>query len=119
MAEPPLTGLKVLDLSRLLPGGYATLLLADLGADVLKVEQPGVGDGVRGFPPFGADGGSGAHQALNRGKRSVTLDLRAAQGRDVLVELSAASDVLVESFRPGVMQRLGLGYDTLRRTNPG
>lgn len=118
MPEPPLTGLKVLDLSRLLPGGYATLLLADLGADVLKVERPGDGDGVRNLPPFGPDGESGANLALNRGKRSITLNLGAAEGRAVLHELAAVSDVLVESFRPGVMDRLGVGYQALRASNP-
>ncbi|PZS32159.1 MAG: hypothetical protein DLM59_08650 [Pseudonocardiales bacterium] len=118
MSEPPLTGLQVLDLSRLLPGGYATLLLADLGADVVKVEEPGRGDGIRWFPPFGADGESGMHQALNRGKRSITLDLRTPQGRDLLIELTAAADVLVESYRPGVMDRLGIGYEVLRAANP-
>ncbi len=118
MAEPPLAGLKVLDLSRLLPGGYATLLLADLGADVLKVEQPGRGDGIRGFPPLRADGESGMHLALNRGKRSITIDLRVPAGRDLLLQLVATGDVLVESFRPGVMDRLGVGFGALRETNP-
>ncbi|MDP9241430.1 MAG: CoA transferase [Actinomycetota bacterium] len=119
MTEPPLTGLTVLDLSRLLPGGYATLLMADLGADVLKVEEPGRGDGTRWFPPFAADGQSGMHHALNRGKRSLTLDLRAPEGREILLELAATADVLIESYRPGVMDRLGLGYDVLREANPG
>ncbi|MGB9377421.1 MAG: CaiB/BaiF CoA-transferase family protein [Mycobacteriales bacterium] len=122
MTEPqtpgPLAGLRVIDLSRLLPGGYATLLLADLGAEVVKVEQPGVGDGIRYFPPVRADGESGAHLALNRGKKSVTVDLRSAPGQQLLVELAARSDVLIESFRPGVMDRLGVGYDALHAANP-
>lgn len=119
MPEPALAGLSVLDLSRLLPGGYATMLLADLGADVVKVEEPGKGDGTRSFPPYDSAGESGLHLALNRGKRSITLDLRTPAGRDLLIDLAAASDVLVESYRPGVMDRLGLGYDVLRVANPG
>lgn len=117
-AEPPLTGLRVLDLSRLLPGGYASLLLADLGAEVIKVEEPGVGDGIRRYPPFRPDGESGAHLALSRGKRSITVNLRSPSGRDLLIDLAAGSDVLLESFRPGVMDRLGVGYDALHAANP-
>lgn len=115
---PPLTGLRVLDLSRLLPGGYATLLLADLGADVLKVEEPGRGDYLRWFPPFLPDGASGAFAALNRGKRSLTVDLRTGPGRDVLRDLVRDADVLVESFRPGVLDRLELGWSALSQVNP-
>lgn len=118
MTEQALAGLRVLDLSRLLPGGYATLLLADLGADVIKVEEPGVGDGIRHYPPFRRDGESGAHLALNRGKRSITIDLRTELGRELLTDLAAGSDVLLESFRPGVMDRLGVGYDALHAANP-
>ncbi len=118
LPEPPLTGLRVLDLSRLLPGGYASLLLADLGAEVIKVEQPGIGDGIRHFPPVRADGEAGAHLALNRGKRSITLDLRSPLGRDLLIELAVGSDVLIESFRPTVMERLGVGYDVLHAASP-
>lgn len=117
--RPPLTGTRVLDLSRLLPGAYATLLLADLGADVIKVEQPGVGDPTRATPPFTSGGDSGMHLALNRGKRSITVDLRNEAGRQVLLDLAVTADVLVESFRPGVMTRLGLGYPVLAEANPG
>lgn len=119
MTAAPLHGVRVLDLSRLLPGAYATLLLADLGAQVIKVEQPGAGDPTRGTPPFTTDGESGMHLALNRGKRSITVNLRHEAGRRVLVDLVATADVLVESFRPGVMDRLGLGYGALAETNPG
>ena len=112
----PLDGLKVLDLSRLLPGGYATMVLADLGADVLKVEEPGRGDYVRWMPPY-AGGQSAGHLALNRGKRSLTLDLK--RGSDVFLELAAGADVVVESFRPGVMDRLGVGYEAVREVNRG
>ncbi|HVF03601.1 MAG TPA: CaiB/BaiF CoA-transferase family protein [Frankiaceae bacterium] len=118
MTSLPLAGLTVLDLSRLLPGGYATLLLADLGADVLKVEEPGKGDYLRWMPPYAATGEGGMHLALNRGKRSMTLHLKLSQGRAVLRELVREADVLVESFRPGVMDRLGVGWEVLSKDNP-
>jgi crotonobetainyl-CoA:carnitine CoA-transferase CaiB-like acyl-CoA transferase len=107
----------VLDLTRLLPGGYATLLLADLGADVVKVEEPGKGDYIRWTPPLVGDLSTG-HIALNRNKRSITLNLRTDGGRDVFLRLVERFDVVVESFRPGVMDRLGLGYEKLRDKNP-
>ncbi|HEX2049385.1 MAG TPA: CaiB/BaiF CoA-transferase family protein [Actinomycetota bacterium] len=113
----PLDGLRVLDLSRLLPGGYATLMLADLGADVVKVEEPGRGDYVRWTPPAAGEH-SAAHVALNRNKRSLALDLKSPDGVALLRELVAGFDVVVESFRPGVMDRLGVGYGALRAANP-
>lgn len=115
---PPLAGLRVLDLSRLLPGGYATMVLADLGADVVKVEEPGRGDYLRWFPPFTSSGLGGPHLALNRGKRSITVDLKHPAGRQVLRDLARGADVLVESFRPGVLDRLGVGYAELAAVNP-
>jgi crotonobetainyl-CoA:carnitine CoA-transferase CaiB-like acyl-CoA transferase len=114
----PLAGLRVLDLSRLLPGGYCTLLLADLGADVLKVEEPGKGDYLRWMPPYASTGEGAMHLALNRGKRSMTLNLKVSQGRDLLRRLVREADVLVESFRPGVMDRLGVGWEVLSTENP-
>jgi alpha-methylacyl-CoA racemase len=105
-----LAGLRVLDLSRLLPGGFCSLLLADFGADVIKVEDMGAGDYLRADEP--------AFVALNRGKRSIRIDLKSAEGRDVFVRLAAGADVVLESFRPGVMDRLGVGYDRLREINP-
>jgi alpha-methylacyl-CoA racemase len=118
-----LSGLRVLDLSRLLPGGFCSLLLADFGADVLKVEDTGMGDYVRWSPPGyeGADDSakSALFLALNRGKRSVRLNLKEEAGREVLLKLVREHDVLLESFRPGVMDRLGVGYDRLREENPG
>ena len=119
MATPtgPLTGVRVLDLTRLLPGGYCTLLLTDLGADVVKVEEPGRGDYLRWMPPF-VDGEGAMNRAMNRGKRSVVLDLKHPDGPGVLGRLAALFDVLVESFRPGVLDRLGLGHETLRREHP-
>jgi crotonobetainyl-CoA:carnitine CoA-transferase CaiB-like acyl-CoA transferase len=105
-----LDGLRVLDLTRLLPGPFCTMLLADLGADVIKVEEPTGGDPARN---------SGSLFVLvNRNKRSLTLDLKAEEGRDVLLRLVERSDILVESFRPGVMDRLGLGYGVLSARNP-
>jgi len=112
----PLTGLRVLDLSRLLPGPFATMVLADLGADVVKVEEPGGGDWLRGMPPL-AGGESGAFHALNRNKRSITLDLRRQEGVAAFLRLVRAADAVVESFRPGVLDRLGVGYEALRREN--
>jgi crotonobetainyl-CoA:carnitine CoA-transferase CaiB-like acyl-CoA transferase len=114
----PLAGLRVLDLSRLLPGGYATLILADLGADVVKVEEPGKGDYIRWLPPYTSTGEAGMHLAINRGKRSITLNLKSDEGPDVLRRLVADADVLVESFRPGVLDRLGVGYQALAEVNP-
>jgi len=113
----PLDGVRILDLTRLLPGGYATLLLGDLGADVVKVEEPGRGDYIRWTPPI-VDGESAAHRALNRGKRSVTLNLKDPAGVDLLRRLAETYDVLVESFRPGVMDRLGVGPAALAEVNP-
>ena len=114
----PLEGVTILDLTRLLPGGYATLLLADLGADVLKIEEPGKGDYIRWTPPIVGEF-SASHIALNRNKRSMTLNLKTDEGRAILTELAAKADVVIESFRPGVMDRLGVGYDALRNHNEG
>lgn len=113
----PLDGVAILDLTRLLPGGLCTLLLADMGADVIKVEEPRVGDHFRLQPPF-LRGVSTIHLLLNRDKRSLALDLKQPDGRRILLQLAAEADVLVEGFRPGVMERLGLSYDELRDTNP-
>jgi alpha-methylacyl-CoA racemase len=117
-----LAGLKVLDLSRLLPGGFCSLLLADFGADVLKVEDTGMGDYIRWSPPYheGADdtAKSALFLSLNRGKRSIRLNLKEDGGREVLLRLAREHDVLLESFRPGVMDRLGVGYERLREENP-
>ena len=117
-----LSEVKVLDLSRLLPGGFCSLLLADFGADVLKVEDTGMGDYIRWSPPYheGADDSakSALFLALNRGKRSIRLDLKSDAGREVLLRLVREHDVLLESFRPGVMERLGVGYERLREENP-
>lgn len=117
-AGRPLRGLRVLDLSRLLPGGYCTLVMADLGAEVIKVEEPGKGDTLRNWPPAASNGMSGPFLALSRGKRSITCNLKTSAGCQVLRDLAATADVLVESFRPGVMDRLGVGYAALAAINP-
>jgi len=117
MSSLPLTGLRVLDLSRLLPGPYATLVLADLGATVVKVEEPDGGDYVRQMPPE-RDGVGALFYGLNRNKRSLALNLKTPEGRDALKRLVRTHDVLVESFRPGVMDKLGVGEAVLRAENP-
>ncbi len=113
----PLAGLKVLDLSRVLAGPFVTQLLGDLGAEILKIETPGHGDDTRTFPPF-VGGESHYFIALNRQKQSLVIDLQKPQGAQLLRDLVAKSDVLVENFRPGVMQRLGLDYEKLSQINP-
>jgi crotonobetainyl-CoA:carnitine CoA-transferase CaiB-like acyl-CoA transferase len=113
----PLTGTTILDLTRLLPGGFCTLILADLGADVIKIEEPGRGDYLRAFPPLGKTQ-SVLFTALNRGKRSLALNLKSPEGHAILLDLARRADVLIESYRPGVLARLGLDYDTLQAVNP-
>ncbi len=112
-----LEGLMVLDLTRLLPGPFATQLLADFGARVIKVEEPGGGDYLRQFEPRGK-AESGRFLAVNRGKESLTLNLKSEAGREIVHRLAARADVLVESFRPGVMERLGFGYAAMAALNP-
>jgi crotonobetainyl-CoA:carnitine CoA-transferase CaiB-like acyl-CoA transferase len=118
----PLDGIKVLDLSRLLPGGFCSLLLADFGADVLKVEDVNMGDYVRWAPPKYSgveDSAAGAlFLALNRNKSSIRVDLKSEGGREVFLRLVRDADVVLESFRPGVLDRLGVGYERLREENP-
>jgi crotonobetainyl-CoA:carnitine CoA-transferase CaiB-like acyl-CoA transferase len=113
----PLTGLRILDLTRLLPGPFATLVLADLGADVVKVEDPEGGDWLRHLPPVAGEQ-SHAYHALNRNKRSLALDLRSAAGAAAFRRLTRRADAVIESFRPGVMDRLGIGFEALRAENP-
>jgi alpha-methylacyl-CoA racemase len=112
----PLDGITVLDLTRLLPGAAATMLLSNFGADVIKIEEPGCGDYARQMPPL-VDGEGAVFRATNRGKRSFALDLKAADGKAALREMVASADVLIEGFRPGVMRRLGLDYPALRAVN--
>ena len=111
------TGVKVLDLSRLLPGPFCSMLLADFGADVIKIEDPNGGDYIRWWPPL-LGKNSGFHIVLNRNKRSLTLNLKKPEGKEIFKQLVAEADVVLEGFRPGVMDRLGLGYKELRAINP-
>lgn len=115
--EQPLGGIRVLDLTRLLPGPFCSLLLADLGADVVKIEEPGGGDYARYYPPMVGNVGT-FFASLNRNKRSMTLNLKDERGVALLLELVKSADVLIESFRPGVMERLGVGYEVVRAKNP-
>ncbi len=121
-----LADVRVLDLSRLLPGGFCSLLMADMGADVVKVEDTGMGDYVRWAPPYYGDDShealgtrSALYLGLNRGKRSIRLDLKQEAGRDALLRLVKDFDVVLESFRPGVLDRLGCGYEAMREVNAG
>jgi alpha-methylacyl-CoA racemase len=125
VSAPPLSDVKVLDLTRLLPGGFCSLLLADLGAEVLKVEDTGMGDYVRWSPPYygsdelqGLGTRSALYLSLNRGKRSVRLDLKSEAGRDALLRLVASHDIVLDGFRPGVLDRLGVGFERMREANP-
>jgi alpha-methylacyl-CoA racemase len=121
----PLSDIKVLDLTRLLPGGFCSLLLADLGADVVKLEDTGMGDYVRWAPPFygseqqqGLGTRSALYLALNRGKRSIRVDLKSRSGREAFLRLAGDYDVVLEGYRPGVLGKLGCGYEALREANP-
>jgi crotonobetainyl-CoA:carnitine CoA-transferase CaiB-like acyl-CoA transferase len=114
----PLDGIRVLDLTRALAGPYCTMMLGDMGADVIKVEMPGTGDEARSWGPPFVDGESTYFMSISRNKRSVTVDLKQAEGREVVRKLIQRSDVLVENFRPGLMDRFGLGYEHARALNP-
>src|SRR6516164_7540525 len=115
----PLEGIRILDLTRVLSGPYCTMLLGDLGAEVIKVERPGEGDDTRSFaPPFQGDQAA-YFLSVNRNKKSMTLDMKSPRGKEVLWRLIDVSDVLVENFRPGAMDRLGLGYAAVRARRPG
>ena len=114
----PLQGTRVLDLSRLLPGPYCSMLLADMGAEVIKIEEPEIGDYIRASAPF-IEGESSGHLILNRNKKSLTLNLREEKGRKIFLQLSKEADVILEGFRPGVTKRLGVDYETVRRENDG
>lgn len=117
MSSGPFSGVLVIDLTRVLAGPFCTMIFADLGARVIKVENPDNGDDSRHFEPF-IDGKSAYFLSLNRGKESISLDLKNDQDREVLLELVRRGDVIVENFRPGTMERLGLGYDKLKEINP-
>ncbi len=113
----PLEGLKVVDLTRVLAGPFCTMLLSDLGAEVIKIERPGTGDDSRAFGPY-QNGESAYFMSINRGKRSITLDLKTSEGKDIFLKLVKDADILVENFKPGVMKKLGLSYERLSEINP-
>ncbi|RPH53003.1 MAG: CoA transferase [Desulfobacteraceae bacterium] len=116
-AKGALMNLRVLDLTRVLAGPYCSLILGDLGADIIKIETPGLGDDSRSYPPFiGAE--SAYFMNLNRNKRSITLDLKTPEGKGVFLDLVKCSDVVIENFRPGTMGKMGLGYEDLSKENP-
>src|SRR6187455_1947456 len=117
-SDGPLAGLTVLDLTRVLSGPYCTMLLADMGARVIKVEQPGKGDDTRAWGPPFLEGESAYFLSINRNKESVTVDFKHPQGRTVLDRLLAQADVLVENFKPGTMDRAGFGWETVHARHP-
>ena len=117
-ANSPLSGIRVLDLSRILAGPYCTMILGDLGAEIIKVERPGTGDDTRSWGPPFAGGESAYYLCCNRNKKSITIDLKNPGGVELIKEFVKKSDVLVENFTPGLMKEFGLDYDTLREINP-
>ncbi len=117
-ASGPLTGVRVLDLSRVLAGPYCTMVLGDLGADIIKVERPGSGDDTRAWGPPWAGTESAYYLSTNRNKRSLTLDLKQPEAQEIVRDLARKSDVVVENFRDGSLERMGLGYEQIREINP-
>ena len=115
--EGPLKGIRVLDLTRILAGPYAAMILRDLGAEVIKIEQPVIGDEARGIGPFKNDF-SLYFMSINRGKKSLTLNLKSQSAKDIFVNLVKKSDILLENFRPGAMKKLGLDYEFLKTHHP-
>ncbi|MBW2147141.1 MAG: CoA transferase [Deltaproteobacteria bacterium] len=113
-----LAGIRILDLTRLLPGPYCTMLLADMGADVLKIEEPSIGDPFRRYSPVMSGGESMQFMLVNRNKRSMTLNLKKPRGREIFMRLAEKTDVVVEQFRPGVVARLGVDYESVCKVNP-
>ena len=113
-----LSGFRILDATRLLPGAFCSQILADMGAEIIKIEEPGRGDYNRTFPPL-YKGESGSFLLLNRNKKSISLNLKSPEGKEIFKKLVATADVVIEGFRPGVMERLGLSYETLKEINPG
>ena len=117
MQKPPLDGIRVLDLSRILTGPFCSMVLSDLGAEIIKVEMPGKGDDTRHWPPM-VDDESSYYMSINRNKKSITLNLKKEDAKKVVYELAEKSDVVLENFRPGVTKRLGVDYETLKKINP-
>src|SRR5947199_8021734 len=116
-SRPPLAGIRVIDLTRVLAGPFCSMSPGDMGAEMIKVEEPGKGDDTRGWPPF-AGGEATYFMSVNRNKKSLTLNMKAREGQAILRRLLAKADVVIENFRPGTMERLGFGYAALRKVNP-
>lgn len=116
--QGPLTGIRILDLTRVLSGPYTSMMLADLGAEVIKLEMPEIGDDSRHFGPFQKDE-SAYFMSVNRNKKSITLNLKSEKGKEIFKKLAAQVDVILENYRPGTMEKLGLDYDTICQVNPG
>ncbi len=116
-SRPPLAGVRVIDFTRILAGPFGSMFLGDMGAEVIKIEEPGKGDDTRGWPPF-AGGEATYFLSVNRNKKSLTLNMKAPEGQAILRKLIAQADVVLENFRPGTMDRLGFGYESLRARNP-
>jgi crotonobetainyl-CoA:carnitine CoA-transferase CaiB-like acyl-CoA transferase len=116
--DQPLSGIRVLDLTHVLAGPFCTQILGDLGAEVIKIERPGVGDPTRRMPPHTMKDQSAYFMALNRNKKSLTLDLKAAEGKEIFYGLTRKADVVMNNFTPGTMEKLGLGYEDLKKINP-
>src|SRR5690606_12223332 len=114
----PLEGIKILDMSRTLAGPYCTMLLGDQGAEIIKVEQPGLGDESRRFTPPTWNGVSTYFLSSNRNKRSITVNLKSKKGKEIIYKLAKEADVLVENFRTGAMDKLGFGYEKMKEINP-
>ena len=114
----PLSNVRIIDLTAILAGPYCTLILGDLGAEVIKIEIPGVGEAGRSLPPYYFEGESAYFIALNRNKKSMALDLKSTRGKEVFYDLTKNSDVVVDNFRPGLVEKLGVDYDTLKKLNP-
>ena len=114
----PLSGIRILDLTLIIAGPYSTLILGDLGAEVIKIEKPGVGEGSREMPPYFYEGESAYFIALNRNKKSMTLDLKSQKGKEIFYDLAKNTDVVVDNFRPGTVKKLGIDFDTLKNINP-
>jgi CoA:oxalate CoA-transferase len=112
----PLSDIRILDLTLIMAGPYCTLIFGDLGAEVIKIERPGEGESARGVPPYFFEGESAYFIAMNRNKKSMTLDLK--KGRDIFYELAKKSDIVIDNFRPGVVKKLGIDFDTLKEVNP-
>jgi len=115
--QQALEGIRILDLSRMLPGPYCSMMLADLGAEVIKIEEPTIGDPTRRSPPI-IDGQSAPFAQVNRNKKSIAIDLKKPEGRDIFLKLASTADCVLEQFRPGVVDRLGINYETVSEVNP-